>query len=62
MRKATGFSQGEFAEYIGVTSRTIQYWESGKRDCSDWIAHLIKYKLQHEGLLNNNTTNPEEKL
>lgn len=34
LRKSRGLSQTDIANQIGVSLRTVQYWENGKRDIS----------------------------
>lgn len=51
LRTATGMTQKEFAEYFGVSLRTVESWEGGKRNCLDYVLALMEYKLKHEGLI-----------
>lgn len=37
VRKSTGLSQAEFARLLGVSLRTLQEWEQGRR--ADAVAH-----------------------
>ena len=54
MRKATGMTQAQFAEYTGVAFGTLVGWESGKRTTApQYVLDLLEYKLRHEGLLKN---------
>lgn len=48
-REAANLTQREFADELGVSARTVQYWEAGKwprakhrRLLSDWLS-------EHEG-------------
>ena len=51
MRKELGMTQKEFAEYLGVSKRTIESWEQGKRRCPDYVIRLIQSKIFHEFLI-----------
>lgn len=51
LRKKTGMTQQEFANYFGMSKRTIQEWEGGRNKCADYLLDLIIYKLQKEGLI-----------
>lgn len=51
LRTATGMTQKQFAQYFGISQRTIEEWERGGRKCAEWILQLIEYKLKNEGLI-----------
>ena len=44
LRKASGMTQKAFAEYIGVSKRTLEGWEHN-HPCPEYIRALIEYKL-----------------
>lgn len=50
IRKQTGMTQAEFAEYFGISVRTIEAWES-RRKAPEYLTELMKYKLKGEGLM-----------
>lgn len=50
IRKEAGMTQKQFAEYIGVSKRTVESWEEGKRNCPEALYTLIKYKFDKEKL------------
>lgn len=50
MRLQTGMTQKEFGEYFNIPVRTIENWETGKRNPPEYVAELIKYKYEKEGL------------
>ncbi len=52
LRKQTGMSQKEFAEHLGIPLRTIENWESGKRNPPEYIPRLISYQLKYEAITN----------
>lgn len=40
-------TQKAFAEYIGVSKRTVEGWESN-HPCPEYVRALIEYKLTHD--------------
>ena len=52
LRSQTGMSQKEFAEHLGIPLRTIENWESGKRNPPDYLPRLISYQLKYEAITN----------
>lgn len=50
LRAATGMTQKEFAEYFGIPQRTIEDWETKRRNVSEYLVDLMEYKLHKEGL------------
>ena len=51
VRQATGLSQVEFAKVLGVSVRTLQDWEQGRRKPSGAAATLLKIAEKHPTLL-----------
>ena len=51
VRKASGLSQAEFAEILGVSVRTLQDWEQGRRKPSGAAATLLKIAEKNPDLL-----------
>jgi DNA-binding transcriptional regulator YiaG len=51
LRTAAGMTQKAFAEYFDISKRAIESWEGGKRECPAYLFELMKYKLEHEGLI-----------
>jgi DNA-binding transcriptional regulator YiaG len=49
LRKAAGMTQTQFANYFGIPYRTVQKWDLGTRQCTDYLLRLIEYKLRNEG-------------
>ena len=43
-------TQKAFAEYIGVSKRTAEGWESN-HPCPEYVRALIEYKLTHEKII-----------
>ena len=56
LREKTGLSQSQFADYLHISIRTIQYWEQGKRKPPEYVTELIEYKLRNEGLIGKKDT------
>ena len=50
-RKKTGLSQPRFAELLGVSVRTLQEWEQGRRQPSRAAASLIRIARQRPDVL-----------
>lgn len=42
-------TRATFAAHLNIPYRTIQDWELGNRQCAEYIAALIEYKLKNEG-------------
>lgn len=53
LRTAVGMTQKALSEYIHCSIRTIQDWESGKRNAPIYVLELIEYKLKNEASLGN---------
>lgn len=57
LRIASGMKRKEFAEYFGISYRTIQKWElhdSGSpegRKCPEYLQNLMQYKLEKEEII-----------
>ena len=50
-RNKTGLSQPRFAELLGVSVRTLQEWEQGRRQPSRAAASLIRIARQRPDVL-----------
>ncbi|WP_226447691.1 helix-turn-helix domain-containing protein [Ferribacterium limneticum] len=50
-RKASGLSQSQFAELMGVSVRTLQEWEQGRRQPSGAALTLLKVAERHPEVL-----------
>lgn len=56
LREASGLSREAFAEYFGISYRTIQNWElygisKEGRKCPEYLLELMKYKLEKENII-----------
>lgn len=51
VREKAGLSQAEFAELLGVSVRTLQDWEQGKREPSGAARTLLKVAERHPEVL-----------
>ena len=45
-RKASGLTQGELAERMGVTLRAVQHWEGGAKPISLAMEKLLDYVMR----------------
>jgi len=50
-RKKTGLSQAKFAKLLGVSVRTLQEWEQGRRQPSGAAKTLIAVAERHPDIL-----------
>lgn len=49
IRQSTGLSQTKFGEALyNIPMRTIQDWEQGKRQCPEYVAELIAFKVAND--------------
>lgn len=50
-RNASGLSQAQFAELLGISVRTLQKWEQGEREPSGAAKSLIRIAQRHPEVL-----------
>jgi putative transcriptional regulator len=50
-RASVGLSQQEFARLLGVSARTLQDWEQGRREPTGAARTLLKVAVKHPKLL-----------
>jgi putative transcriptional regulator len=50
-RARVGLSQQEFAQMLGVSARTLQDWEQGRREPTGAARTLLKVAVKHPKLL-----------
>ncbi|HEX2245099.1 MAG TPA: helix-turn-helix domain-containing protein [Gammaproteobacteria bacterium] len=48
---STGLSQAEFAKLLGVSKRTLQEWEQGRKQPTGAAKSLLKIALKHPIIL-----------
>ncbi len=51
MRLKSGFSQANFAAALGVSKRTLEQWEQGRRKRSSAAKQLLKIAERHPEVL-----------
>lgn len=51
LRTASGMTQQQFSEEFHIPKRSIENWEGGKRECPEYLLHLIEYYLKKENLI-----------
>ncbi len=51
LRAASGMTQRAYAEYFGVSLRTVESWETGHRNCPAYLLDLMRYKLEKENII-----------
>lgn len=50
-RASVGMSQQDFAELLGVSARTLQDWEQGRREPTGAARMLLKVAVKHPKVL-----------
>jgi len=50
-RASIGMSQQEFAQLLGVSARTLQDWEQGRREPTGAARMLLKVAVKHPKVL-----------
>ena len=60
LRSASGMTQKEFSDYFGIPKRTIENWEGGMRKCPPYLYNLMRYKMEHENLIDTKHMGTEE--
>lgn len=50
-RQRTGLSQQAFANLLGVSARTLQDWEQGRREPTGAARTLLRVAEKHPGIL-----------
>lgn len=50
-RASTGLSQAEFAKLLGISKRTLQEWEQGRKQPTGAAKSLLKIALKHPNIL-----------
>ena len=50
-RASVGLSQQDFAQLLGVSARTLQDWEQGRREPTGAARTLLKVAVKHPKLL-----------
>lgn len=53
LRTSTGMNIKEFSDYFNIPYRTMQNWESERRQCPEYLLDLMKYKLLNENKIVN---------
>lgn len=51
LRRAAGLTQRELAEYFEIPKRTLEKWETGESEPTEYLVKLMEYKLRKEGIL-----------
>lgn len=48
LRKQSGMTQQQFADFFKIPKRTIENWDMGVRKCPEYLLDLMKFKLEHK--------------
>ena len=46
IRESTGMSQSQFAEHYGISIRTLQDWEQGRREMPSYVLDMIELLVE----------------
>lgn len=57
LRTLSGMTQQAFADYFGISKRSVENWEGGQRKCPEYLISLMQYKLCGEKIIKL-STNP----
>ena len=50
IRKASGLTQAAFSEKYKIPKRSIENWESGKRECPEYVLDLLERAVKEDFL------------
>lgn len=53
LREKMGMNRREFSDYYGIPYRTVQDWEAEKRELSEYLLRLMKYRAEVEDMMKN---------
>ena len=59
-REQIDMNRTEFSRYMDIPLRTLEEWESGRRQAPDYVLRLIAYYVRMQQLLDRNKINLEE--
>lgn len=48
LRKQTGMTQKQFADYFEIPHRTVQNWEGNVNKCPEYLLKLMEHRLKNE--------------
>lgn len=48
IREQSGMNLTQFSQYFEIPYRTIQNWDSGIRQCPEYLLKLMRYKIENE--------------
>lgn len=51
LREQTGMTRKDFAVHMGISLRTMEDWEAGRRRPPEYIPRLMSYQLKYEELI-----------
>lgn len=51
LREKMGMNRREFSDYYGIPYRTVQDWEAEKRELSEYLLRLMKYRAEVEDMM-----------
>ena len=51
LREQMGMNRRKFCDYFGIPYRTVQDWESEKRELPEYVLRLMKYRVKAEKMI-----------
>ena len=48
IRAKTGLNLTEFSKATKIPYRTLQDWEAGRRTCPEYVADLLKFRVEND--------------
>ena len=51
LREQMGMNRREFCDYFEIPYRTVQDWESEKRELPEYVLRLMKYRVKSEKMI-----------
>lgn len=51
IKTASGLTQRQLSDYLGIPLRTLEDWLSNRRSCPPYVLSLIEFRLKTEGII-----------
>lgn len=48
IREKTGMNLTDFSKALNIPYRTLQDWEAGRRSCPEYVAELVKFRVEND--------------
>lgn len=50
LRERKGMTQAQFAKWVGVSTQSVVYWETGRNEPPECLPNLIEHRINNENL------------